>query len=114
MTKAIYGPNHRELSLAAICLHFLEEVGEVAKCLRNLRETDPLASQRERRRRIRELEDEIADVFSWNMGILNKLDQVLEASREYYAKANRLRLPSIVASDVAYGALGNWYARSLP
>jgi NTP pyrophosphatase (non-canonical NTP hydrolase) len=115
MTSAIYGPNHRELSLAAICLHFLEEVGEVAKCLRQLREADPLVvTHHERKALIQDLEDEIADVFSWNMGVLNKLDQVLDSSREYYASANHIKLPSIVAPDVAYEALRHWRGRSIP
>jgi NTP pyrophosphatase (non-canonical NTP hydrolase) len=114
MIRAIYGPNHRELGLSAICLHFLEEVGEVAKGLRALRELGPLEDMKKRRAKIIELEEEIADVFSWILGLLNKLDQILENSREYYKTIVSANLPVIEVSAVAANAMENWKGQAIP
>lgn len=113
MIKAIYGPNHHELSLSAICLHFLEEVGEVAKGLRMLRKLTPIV-ETDVRQKIVELEDEIADVFSWILGLLNKLDQILEKSREYYKSSAGVELSAIKASIVAINALQKWGEQTIP
>jgi len=105
MIKEIYGPNHRQLSLSAICLHFLEECGEVAQGLRDLRKCKSTAA---RSKEISKLQDEIADVFSWIFGLLNKLDQILEKSRDYYEPLVKIKLPVINASTVAAKALEEW------
>lgn len=81
MIKEIYGPNHQHLSLSSICLHFLEEVGEVSENIRNLKN---ITLEAERRKEIKKLQKEIADCLSWILGLLNKLDQFLEKSRIYY------------------------------
>lgn len=111
MIKVIYGPNHKHLSLSAICLHFIEEIGEVAESLRNLRVP---YSASEHKKKILSLENEIADVFSWILGLLNKLDQILEKSRRYYrSKVKGVLLP-IEASEVAFKALKNWRKKNIP
>jgi NTP pyrophosphatase (non-canonical NTP hydrolase) len=112
MTREIYGPNHREHSLASICLHFLEEVGEVAKGLRNLYEIQPLCDQAIKLIAISDMQDEIADVFSWTMGLLNKIDQILEASRSFYLSQNIANLPRLNVSSVALAALSRWKPRA--
>lgn len=84
MIREIYGNVHKELPLAAVCLHFLEEVGEVAEALREIEQLELLSSVDELPGKIRALEEELADVFSWTFGLLNKLDQTLEKARAYY------------------------------
>ena len=107
MTKIIYGPNHREISLSSICLHFLEEVGEVAENLRKLRELDKNDTDK-RDKYINDLQDEMADVFSWIMGLVNKVDQIFEMGRNYYFSHGIKHLPGIQASTVALNALQRW------
>lgn len=114
MTKDIYGPNHSQLSLPSICLHFLEEVGEVAEGLRELRDLDQLASAEEKKIFIYNLQDEIADVFSWIMGLLNKIDQIFEMGRDYYKIHGIADPPPITASSVAARALENWNGDKVP
>jgi NTP pyrophosphatase (non-canonical NTP hydrolase) len=114
MIKAIYGPNHRELSLSKICLHFLEEVGEVAKGLRELQRLSTMEDPEKRKEKIAELEDEIADVFSWTFGLLNKLDQIMEKAREHFRSVVKIELPAIEASDVVYNALERWKEKTIP
>lgn len=94
LIKEIYGGTHKEMSLTAICLHFLEEVGEVAEAKREVEEGKAT---------MEELEEEIADVFSWIFGLINKIDQLLEPARRYYAHLQKL--PELRASDIMNEAL---------
>ena len=102
MIRDIYGGAHKELPLSTVCLHFLEEVGEVAKALRGIEalrfpeQVDELPSKLE------ELEEELADVFSWIFGLMNKLDQTLGKAREYYRGKN---LPPVSATELFNNAL---------
>lgn len=114
MIKDVYGPNHRQLSLSAITLHFLEEVGEVAESLRKLRELGAKPDEEGKRERIVKLQNEVADVFSWILGLLNKLDQAFEKSREYYDPLLAVSLPALKASTVATDALSRWKSEVVP
>ncbi len=112
MIKEIYGPNHQHLSLSSICLHFLEEVGEVSENIRNLQN---ITIEAEKRKEIKELQEEIADCLSWILGLLNKLDQFLEKSRVYYKnlisrddkieKFAEEKLKNLLTSEVFYEIL---------
>lgn len=90
MIRDIYGGAHKELSLSALCLHFLEEVGEVSKALHGIEVLTFPKQLGELPKKITELEEEVADVFSWIFGLLNKLDQTLEKARAYYRRAKLL------------------------
>ena len=114
MIGAVYGPNHRQLSLSALCLHFFEEVGEVAEGLRDLEAIGPMADSAERRGKIHALEDEIADVFSWIFGMLNKVEQILLQGQGYYRTAARLELPRIETTDLLARTLDQWEAKEVP
>jgi len=114
MIKDIYGPNHRQLSLSSIALHFLEEVGEVAETIRNLRQLGPSPDEKSKREKIMKLQDEIADVFSWILGLLNKLDQSFEKSRDYYDPLLEVGLPALKASSIAADALSKWKREAVP
>lgn len=97
MIHAIYGGTHKELSLSTLCLHFLEEVGEVSKALRGIETLTFPAQVGELENKTAELEEEVADVFSWIFGLLNKLDQTLDKARAYYHSA---RLPPVSATEL--------------
>lgn len=102
MIREIYEGPHKHQTLEAICLHFLEEVGEVAQCLRKLADT-PVGKIT--KKDLQELEDEIGDVFSWTFGLINKLNQTLGKSGEYYALRLKRKVPPLPASEVIAGAL---------
>lgn len=95
MIKHVYGPAHYEMSLPSICLHFIEEVGEVARALRQVQD----CSDRHRTRCLRELERELANVFSWCFGLFNKADQFLLKAKDYYARRGK-KVPALRMSEV--------------
>lgn len=88
MFSNIYKGAHYALPIDAIAFHFMEEVGEVSTCIRRLREREkgrPL-SEEEVNRLKNNLENEIADVISWIMSLLSKLDYMLGAGITYLRK----------------------------
>jgi NTP pyrophosphatase (non-canonical NTP hydrolase) len=76
MFNHIYKGAHYNLPIEAIFLHFMEEVGEVSSCIREIREKD----DREHDSQLTaDLEEEIADIISWTASALSKLDYILGA-----------------------------------
>lgn len=104
MIRSIYKEAHSVLPIAAICLHFIEEIGEVT---RELYEYDELEKQgtaeKKLEEKIRKLEEEIADTFSWIFGLINKIDQLFEKARDYYEK--NVKLHPLKASEIARDTL---------
>ena len=104
MIKSIYKGAHSVLPISAICLHFIEEIGEVT---RELYEYDTLkkrdAPKPELEEKIKKLEEEIADTFSWIFGLINKIDQLFEKARDYYEI--HVVLPPLKSSEIARDAL---------
>jgi len=103
MIKSIYKEVHSMLPISAICLHFIEEVGEVTRELCNYDALDDCTSALEKKQIIKNLEEEVADVFSWILGLINKIDQLFDKARSYYEKETPL-LPlkaSKIASETA-------------
>jgi len=105
MIKAIYKEAHSVLPISGLCLHFIEEIGEVT---RELYEYDALEKRNtvEKKvlaKKIKKLEGEIADTFSWIFGLVNKIDQLFEKARDYYAKD--VKLCPLKASEIARDAL---------
>jgi len=94
MIKHVYGPAHYEMSLPSICLHFIEEVGEVARALRQVQD----CSDRDMAQCLRELEGELADVFSWCFGLFNKVDQFLLKAKDYYGQKGK-KVPALRMSE---------------
>ena len=76
MFSHIYKGAHYNLPIEAILLHFLEEVGEVSSCIREIRERDGMKHDTEL---TANLEEEIADIVSWTASALSKLDYILGA-----------------------------------
>lgn len=104
MIKALYKGAHSVLSISAICLHFIEEIGEVTRELCILEDMKKLEVKKEKmEERIKKLEDEVADAFSWILGLINKIDQLFEKARDYYDKDTRL--PPIRTSDIIIESL---------
>jgi NTP pyrophosphatase (non-canonical NTP hydrolase) len=80
MFQDIYLGAHYALSIEAIAFHFMEEVGEVSTDIRKLRERK---SEAEVEQLTDELEKEIADIISWTMSLMSKLDYILGAGVRY-------------------------------
>ena len=83
MLGRIYKGAHFNLPIEAIVLHFVEEVGEVASCIRKIRENAGRRNIGEIHKLRSNLEEEIADVISWTASAVLKLDYILGASRWY-------------------------------
>lgn len=85
MFSNIYKGAHYAMPIEAIAFHFMEEVGEVSTCIRRLREKGKGQSLSEVgvNRLKNNLENEIADVISWTMSLLSKLDYMLGAGVTY-------------------------------
>lgn len=104
MIKSIYKGTHSVLPISAICLHFIEEIGEVTKELYEIDELEKRAAEKsELQERIKKLEKEIADTFSWIFGLMNKIDQLFEKARDYYEK--HAKLYPLKASEIARSVL---------
>lgn len=99
MFSRIYRGAHYSLAIEAIFLHFLEEVGEVSSCIREIRERDGKTRNREL---TKNLEEELADIISWIASALCKLDYILgayrqlEGGQENVAQTANLSLSTIV------------------
>ncbi len=87
MFNHIYKGAHYNLPIEAILLHFLEEVGEVSSCIREIREQDGKKNDGELRA---DLEEEIADIFSWTASALSKLDYILGAYKQLGAGHDKI------------------------
>jgi len=76
MFEEIHGNNIMVTDIKEIAFHFLEEVGEVSEQIRELRALSEKASRNSQRisETKRELRKELADVFSWLIALLIKVD----------------------------------------
>lgn len=86
MFGEIYRGAHYPSPIESIALHFMEEVGEVSSCIRALRERREKKSERTEEdisKEKRALKNEIADVFSWTVSLLLKLDYMLGAGSKF-------------------------------
>ncbi len=91
MVKGIFANNIEVLSVEEIAFHLLEEVGEVSKSLASLfmQDIEPLeegAFLAERREKVTDFAEEIADVFSWSVSLLAKIYRFLECAAEFAAE----------------------------
>jgi len=68
--ERIYGNLDRIQSIEQICFHLTEEIGEVARELRLVRENHQKKKLKER---VKKLQDELADVFDWLIALLLKI-----------------------------------------
>jgi len=99
MFSQIYKGAHYNLPIEAILLHFLEEVGEVSSCIREIREND---GKKRNAELTANLEEEIADIISWTASGLSKLDYILgaylqlKAGQQKIVQTANLRLSAIV------------------
>lgn len=80
MFDRIYTSNYYAMSIDEIAFHFAEEVGEVAEQVREIRawQIKKKRLEKERQEIIEHLRRELADVFSWAAGLVNKINWELE------------------------------------
>ncbi|MBT9132758.1 MAG: hypothetical protein DDT33_01287 [Firmicutes bacterium] len=97
MFRRIYKGAHYDLSVGAIAFHFMEEIGEVSTCIRLLMGNAPTAPASEVAKLQNELERELADIVSWAMSLVSKLDYILGAGVAY---SRRLK-PAVGVEDEA-------------
>jgi len=87
MLSWIYKGPHYQLTIEAIAFHFMEEIGEVSAAIRELRESSqklpPKKFENNQSNLTHELEKEVADVISWTMSLIHKLDYLLGAGAKY-------------------------------
>lgn len=93
MFKAIYGNYHYATTLECIGFHFLEEIGEVAKSIVDLQEKKDSGKLEEL---MENMENELADVFSWLFAVVLKLRFISESVAPLYGKTKRIELSTIV------------------
>ena len=100
----IYKGAHYNLPIEAIILHFMEEVGEVSTCIRNIRERKP--GQQDNLDLRVELEREIADIISWICSSLSKLDYILGAGKSLALASNAsvVQTADLTLSGIAWDA----------
>jgi len=90
MINTIFANCIEVLSVEEIAFHLLEEVGEVSKSLASLymldtRELIPDLIK-ERRDKVIDFAEELADVFSWAVSLLAKIYRFLECAAEFAAE----------------------------
>ena len=111
MIKSIYKEVHSILPISAICLHFIEEVGEVTRELYEYTTLEKQEAAEEKlKEKIKKLEEEIADTFSWILGLMNKIDQLFNKARAYYDE--KKLLSPLKASEIAREALETFSGRT--
>lgn len=110
MIKTVYQNAHSVLPISAICLHFIEEVGEVTRELFQIDELEKNnVTGEENASKLKKLEEEIADATSWIFGLLNKVDQQFEKARNYYKET--VGLPALKTSKIMQDALKQFPGR---
>jgi NTP pyrophosphatase (non-canonical NTP hydrolase) len=88
MFRTMYAGSHHDLSLAAVCFHLLEEVGEVGEKLLDIESMSKISVgdiDEEKRKTVindlnKELKAELADVFSWICAVVDKLNVIFHSS----------------------------------
>lgn len=106
MLKVIFANNIEVLSVEEIAFHLLEEVGEVSKSLsalfmQDIAEIDRDKFLEERRDKVWEFAEEIADVFSWSVSLLAKIYRFLECAAEFAAEYKTVEgMPELVRGNL--------------
>ncbi len=90
--KKIYAANLRHISLVDIGFHLLEEVGEVSDAMVRMYTYNEKLNGQPRLNQIW-LEEEIADVFSWLLTLVNSLQIMPNITKEFF---EYLGVPDII------------------
>jgi NTP pyrophosphatase (non-canonical NTP hydrolase) len=96
MFRKMYAGAHHDLSLAAVCFHLLEEVGEVGEKLLAIESMKKIkaggVNVKERESVLidlhEELKAELADVFSWISAVVDKLNVIFRSSFPHHQCSN--------------------------
>lgn len=114
MFSGIYKGAHYAMPKDAIAFHFMEEVGEVATDIRKLREQSGDKNRAEIAALQLDLEDEIADIISWTMSLLSKLDYLLGAGTGYQQEnGETIQTAGLKLSDIVWQAFESKDGKSL-
>jgi NTP pyrophosphatase (non-canonical NTP hydrolase) len=92
MLREVFSGPVRTLSVQEICLHFMEEVGEVSQALADATVSEAASRRRtrvarfaaERTEKTLAMAEELADVFSWAGSLLAKVKLELVSFEEYF------------------------------
>jgi NTP pyrophosphatase (non-canonical NTP hydrolase) len=89
MFRDIYDHINFRTPLEVIMAHLQEEVGEVATCLNSYWDRPPSTGE-DKRKYNQELEFEIADIVTWTVALVLKLDYLLAAGKIYLLEAEQI------------------------
>jgi len=103
MLGYIYSDSHLTMNISEICFHVFEEIGEVAQeifLIENLNDPSKQAD------RIPKLEAELADVFSWMMALVIKIQMHFRMLHEFENNLHRImsRRLEIEITDIIWSA----------
>jgi NTP pyrophosphatase (non-canonical NTP hydrolase) len=93
MLNNIFKNNVAVLSAEEIAFHLLEEVGEVSTAITGLfmQPTDEPLIKKERRERVAEFAEELADVYSWSISLLAKIHRFINCASDLVSDLTRTR-----------------------
>lgn len=106
MLNSIFANNIEVLSVEEIAFHLLEEVGEVSKSLSMLYMQDignfeAESFLQDRRYRVVDFAEELADVFSWSVALLAKIYRFLECAAQFAAEYKTVEgMPELVRGNL--------------
>jgi NTP pyrophosphatase (non-canonical NTP hydrolase) len=129
MYEQLYGNITYSIPIEHIGFHLMEEIGEVSRCLRRRKEfekrvgrglEDGTDLQMARAQFDKDLDSEIADVFSWTCTLVHKIRSLAKALEDFQdhmsemmqikvtlrSREYKFELPEITFSDVLYMIYG--------
>jgi NTP pyrophosphatase (non-canonical NTP hydrolase) len=106
MLNLIFANNIEVLSVEEIAFHLLEEVGEVSKSLailymQDIQNVEEEGFLQDRRDRVVDFAEELADVFSWSVALLAKIYRFLECAAQFAAEYKTVEgMPELVRGNL--------------
>lgn len=122
MLRRFFSPQAYVLSVDEIAFHFMEEVGEVSVAIVNASKSKALRKPKvdsglikeERKQAMRSLVEELADVFSWAVTLVNKVRLEFSSFEKYFMKSRnknkddlRLKLRELLGQEAKRINLGD-------
>jgi len=88
-----------QLSVQEVCFHFIEEIGEVSEALANatvseclnVRNSNKRTLVGERKEKLSGIAEELADVFSWSLAVVIKVQTLLMSFEKYVESRHESR-----------------------
>lgn len=96
MFKGIYGHKNFDMPIEILAAHFQEEIGEVCKDINQIYDQVLLGNIYGNHQVTHEdLEEEIADVFTWLIALYWKIDYILGGAKKYFTSDETREFPSL-------------------